>query len=79
MDDHHHLSSPQTGRRRRGFSVDAQVALIGEMDNLCDVAEALVTEEERVTRCLLELLVWGSLRDLVAIVVMVITMMIQID
>ncbi|KAK1311253.1 hypothetical protein QJS10_CPA08g00920 [Acorus calamus] len=45
--------------------VDAQVALIEEMENLLDVAEMLVVEKElRVTRSLLELPVWGSLRDL---------------
>ncbi|KAK1314314.1 hypothetical protein QJS10_CPA06g01214 [Acorus calamus] len=48
--------------------VDAQVTLIGEMENLCDMAEALVAEEERVTRSLLKLPIWGSPRDLVAIV-----------
>ncbi|KAK1308560.1 hypothetical protein QJS10_CPA09g00845 [Acorus calamus] len=48
-------------------SVDAQAALIGEMENLLDMAETLVEEkEERVTRSLLELPVWGSPRDLVA-------------
>ncbi|KAK1285349.1 hypothetical protein QJS10_CPB20g01063 [Acorus calamus] len=36
--------------------VDAQVALIEEMENLLDVAETLVVEKElRVTRSLLEL------------------------
>ncbi|KAK1292652.1 hypothetical protein QJS10_CPB17g01141 [Acorus calamus] len=45
--------------------MDAQAALIGEMENLCDVAEALVAEEERVARSLLKL---PSLRDLVMIV-----------
>ncbi|KAK1287692.1 hypothetical protein QJS10_CPB19g00527 [Acorus calamus] len=36
--------------------VDVQVPLIGEMENLLDVAETLVVvEEERVTRSLLEL------------------------
>ncbi|KAK1319216.1 hypothetical protein QJS10_CPB04g01516 [Acorus calamus] len=49
------------------LQVDAQAALIEEMGNLCDVAEAMVAEkEERVTRSLLELPVWGSPRDLVA-------------
>ncbi|KAK1269203.1 hypothetical protein QJS04_geneDACA005197 [Acorus gramineus] len=48
--------------------VDTQAALIWEMENLCDVAEALVAEEERVTRSLLELPVWGSPRDLIVIV-----------
>ncbi|KAK1300154.1 hypothetical protein QJS10_CPB13g01548 [Acorus calamus] len=47
--------------------VDAQAALIEEMENLLDVAETLVVEKElRVTRSLLELPVWESLRDLVA-------------
>ncbi|KAK1270659.1 hypothetical protein QJS04_geneDACA004303 [Acorus gramineus] len=49
------------------LQVDTQAALIGEMGNLCDVAEAMVAEkEEMVTRSLLELPVWGSPRDLVA-------------
>ncbi|KAK1307618.1 Somatic embryogenesis receptor kinase 1 [Acorus calamus] len=48
-------------------AVDAQMALIEEMKNLLDVAETLVVEKElRVTLSLLELPVWGSLRDLVA-------------
>ncbi|KAK1316222.1 hypothetical protein QJS10_CPA05g01990 [Acorus calamus] len=47
--------------------VDAQAALIEEMENLLDVMETLVVEKElRVTRSLLELLVWGTLKDLVA-------------
>ncbi|KAK1313017.1 hypothetical protein QJS10_CPA06g00941 [Acorus calamus] len=50
-----------------GFVVGAQTALIEEMENLLDVAETLVVEKElRVTRSLLELPVWGSLRYLVA-------------
>ncbi|KAK1265829.1 Serine/threonine-protein kinase TIO [Acorus gramineus] len=49
------------------MQVDAQAALIGEMENLLDVAKTLVVEkEERVTRSLLELPVWGSPIDLVA-------------
>ncbi|KAK1312648.1 hypothetical protein QJS10_CPA07g00818 [Acorus calamus] len=46
--------------------VDAQAALIGEMENLLDMAETLVVKEERVTQSLLEIPVWGSPRDLVA-------------
>ncbi|KAK1326169.1 hypothetical protein QJS10_CPA01g01946 [Acorus calamus] len=47
--------------------VDAQAVLIEEIENLLDVAETLVVEKElRVTRSLLELPIWGSLRDLVA-------------
>ncbi|KAK1306499.1 hypothetical protein QJS10_CPA10g01329 [Acorus calamus] len=47
--------------------VDAQAVLIEEMENLLDMAETLVVEKElRVTRSLLELPVWGALRDLVA-------------
>ncbi|KAK1301589.1 hypothetical protein QJS10_CPB12g00444 [Acorus calamus] len=47
--------------------VDAQAALIEEIENLLDMAETLVVEKElRVTRSLLELPVWRSLRDLVA-------------
>ncbi|KAK1288285.1 hypothetical protein QJS10_CPB19g00018 [Acorus calamus] len=45
--------------------VDAQAALIGVMENLCDVVEALVAEEETVARSLLKL---PSSRGLVAIV-----------
>ncbi|KAK1305557.1 hypothetical protein QJS10_CPA10g01612 [Acorus calamus] len=46
--------------------VDAQAALIRELENLLDMAKTLVAEkEERVTRSLLELPIWGSLRDLV--------------
>ncbi|KAK1313601.1 hypothetical protein QJS10_CPA06g00754 [Acorus calamus] len=45
--------------------VDAQVALIGEMENLCDMAEVLVAEEERVTRSLLKL---PNPRDLIVII-----------
>ncbi|KAK1312669.1 hypothetical protein QJS10_CPA07g00512 [Acorus calamus] len=48
------------------LNVDAQTALIEEMENLLDVIETLVVEELRVTRSLLELPVWGSPRDLVA-------------
>ncbi|KAK1310508.1 E3 ubiquitin protein ligase DRIP2 [Acorus calamus] len=47
--------------------VDAQAALIEEMENLLDMTETLVVEKElRVMRSLLELSVWGSLSDLVA-------------
>ncbi|KAK1320657.1 hypothetical protein QJS10_CPA03g01416 [Acorus calamus] len=47
--------------------VDAHAALIEEMENLLDMVEMLVVEKAlRVTRPLLELPVWGSLRDLVA-------------
>ncbi|KAK1309524.1 hypothetical protein QJS10_CPA09g01580 [Acorus calamus] len=49
-----------TSPRKRGrwsvTAVDAQAALIEEMENLLDVAETLVVEKElRVTRSLLEL------------------------
>ncbi|KAK1260496.1 Transcription factor MYB28 [Acorus gramineus] len=47
--------------------VDAQAALIGEMENLLDMVKMLVVEkEERVTQSLLELPVWGSPIDLIA-------------
>ncbi|KAK1310029.1 hypothetical protein QJS10_CPA08g01594 [Acorus calamus] len=49
------------------LQVDAQATLIGEMENLLNMEKTLVAEkEERVTRSLLELPVWGSPRDLVA-------------
>ncbi|KAK1325479.1 hypothetical protein QJS10_CPA01g01352 [Acorus calamus] len=56
------------GSENRGpCVVDVQVALIEEMENLLDVVEMLVVEKElRVTRSLLELPVFGSLRDLIA-------------
>ncbi|KAK1311820.1 hypothetical protein QJS10_CPA07g00880 [Acorus calamus] len=41
-------------------------ALIGELENLLDMVEMLVVEkEERVTKSLLELPIWGSPRDFV--------------
>ncbi|KAK1309570.1 hypothetical protein QJS10_CPA09g00882 [Acorus calamus] len=38
------------------------------MENLCNMMEALVVEEESVTWSLLQLPVWGSQRNLVAVV-----------
>ncbi|KAK1312644.1 hypothetical protein QJS10_CPA07g00816 [Acorus calamus] len=58
-------STPQSNPT--ALNVDAQAALIGEMENLLDIAETLVVKkEERVTQSLLEIPVWGSPRDLVA-------------
>ncbi|KAK1305131.1 hypothetical protein QJS10_CPB11g01865 [Acorus calamus] len=70
-DEDVHSSGTEEGSSEAEYDlpkrVDAQAALIEEIENLLDVAETLVVEKElRVTRSLLELPVWGSLRDLVA-------------
>ncbi|KAK1273922.1 hypothetical protein QJS04_geneDACA010878 [Acorus gramineus] len=62
-----HIMKSKGKKKDSTAGVDAQAALIEEMENLLDVVETLVVEKElRVTRSLLELPIWGSPRDLVA-------------
>ncbi|XP_021814068.1 uncharacterized protein LOC110756889 [Prunus avium] len=47
------------------LQAEAQEAIIGDVSNLCDIAEAMCSEqEEQITQSLLDLPIWGSPREL---------------
>lgn len=47
------------------MQAEAQEAIIGDVSNLCDIAEAMCSEqEEQITQSLLDLPIWGSPREL---------------
>ncbi|BBH00462.1 hypothetical protein Prudu_010450 [Prunus dulcis] len=47
------------------LQAEAQEAIIGDVSNLCDIAEAMCSEqEEQITQSLLDLPIWGSPQEL---------------
>ncbi|GMY13250.1 hypothetical protein FCV25MIE_08489 [Fagus crenata] len=49
------------------LQVEAQEAIIRDVSNLCDVAEAMcITQEEQLKQSLIDLPIWGSPHELIA-------------